>query len=68
MGYTQKKLGTRERPKVKKYKGTATPLAVAGKLNKNAINSMQNYSGKGIRSNSNELYAMKKALAQFFSI
>ena len=59
--HAQKRLGTRRCTKVKEYKGTATPLSGAGKLTEKTINSLKNYYGKAIRSNSNELYAMKKA-------
>ena len=48
------------RTKAKEYKGTATSLSGAGKLTVRTINSMQNYYGKAIRSNSNPTYAMKK--------
>ena len=60
--HAQKRLGTRRCTKVKEYKGTATPLSGAGKLTEKTINSLKNYYGKAIRSNSNELYAMKKAV------
>ena len=58
MEHVQKQLGTRMRTKVKECKGTATALSGAGKLTEKTINSMQNYYGKAIRSNSNELYTM----------
>ena len=60
--HAQKRLGTRRCTKVKEYKGTATPLSGAGKLTEKTINSLKNYYGKASRSNSNELYAMKKAV------
>ena len=63
--HAQKRLGTRRCTKVKEYKGTATPLSGAGKLTEKTINSLKNYYGKAIRSNSNELYAMKKAVGAF---
>ena len=59
-GHAHKRLGTILRPKGKEYKGTATSLSGAGKLTEKTINSMQNYYGKAIRSNSNEIYEMKK--------
>ena len=45
----------------KKYKGTSTPLSGKGKLTEKTINSMQNYFGRAIIENKNNLYAMKKA-------
>ena len=60
--HAQKRLGIRRCTKVKEYKGTATPLSGADKLTEKTINSLKNYYGKVIRSNSNELYAMKKAV------
>ena len=54
VGDAQQRLGIRPHTKVKAYKG-ATPLSGASKLTEETINSMQNYYGKAIRSNSNEL-------------
>ena len=61
IGHVQKRLGTRLRNMVKKYKGTSTPFSGKGKLTEKTINSMQNYFGRAIRENKNNLYAMKKA-------
>ena len=47
---------------LEEYKDTATPLQGAGKLTEKTINLMQNCYGKEIRSNSNELYAIRKAV------
>ena len=44
-------------------KDTAIPLSGAGKPTGKTITSIQNYYGKKIRSNSDELYAMKKAVS-----
>ena len=62
VGHVQKRLGTRLRNIVKACKGTKNPISGKGKLTENIINSMQNYYGMAIRSNSNNLYAMKKAV------
>ena len=58
----QKRLGTRLQNLVKKHKGTASPLGGRGKLTENIINSMQNFYGMTIRSNTDNLYAMKKVV------
>ena len=58
----QKQLGTRLRKIVQKYKGTDKPLHGKGNLTNSAINSMQNYYGIAIRNNTNNIYAMKKAI------
>ncbi|XP_057293982.1 uncharacterized protein LOC130622537 [Hydractinia symbiolongicarpus] len=62
VGHVQKRLGTRLRNLVKAHKGTDTPLAGKGKLTEKTINSMQNYYGNAIRSNTDNLYGMKKAV------
>ena len=62
VGHVQKRLGTRLRNLVKAHKGTKTPLSGRGKLTEKCINSMQNFYGLAIRSNVDNLYAMKKAV------
>lgn len=62
VGHVQKRLGTRLRNMVKSHKGTKNPISGRGKLTENVINSMQNYYGLAIRSNSDNFYAMKKAV------
>ena len=62
VGHVQKRLGTRLRNLVKAHKGTKTPLSDRGKLTEKCINSMQNYYGLAIRSNTGDLYSMKKAV------
>ena len=59
--HVQKRLRTRLRTKFKDYKCTAPRLSDAGKLTEKKINSMQNYYGKSIRSNSNKIYTITKA-------
>ena len=58
----KKRLGTRFRNKVKKYKGTSTPITGRFQLNEKTINSMQNFYGIAIRQNLNDKYEMKKAI------
>ena len=62
VGHVQKRLGTRLRNLIKAHKGTKTSLSGKGKLTEKCINSMQNYYGMAIHSNSNNIYAMKKAV------
>ena len=62
VGHVQKRLGTRLRNLVKAHKGTNQPLAGRGKLTEKVINSMQNFYGLAIRSNTGNLYAMRKAV------
>jgi hypothetical protein len=62
VAHVQKRMGTRLQNLVKSYKGTLTPLGGKNKLTENVINSMQNYYGLAIRSNTNNIYAMKKAI------
>ena len=62
IGHVQKRLGTRLRNLVKSQKGTKNPIGGRGKLTENIINSMQNFYGMAIRSNTTNKYAMKKAI------
>ena len=62
IGHVQKRLGTRLRKIVQKYKGTDKPLHGKGNLTNSAIDSMQSYYGIAIRNNTNNIYAMKKAI------
>ena len=62
VGHVQKRLGTRLRNLVKAHKGTSQPLSGRGKFTEKVINSMQNFYGLAIRSNKDNLYAMKKAV------
>ena len=62
VGHVQKRLGTRLRNKVKELKGTNTPISGKGKLTETVINSLQNFYGRAIRENANELYKMKKSV------
>lgn len=62
VGHVQKRLGTRLRNLVKGHKGTDKPISGKGKLTDKCINSMQNYYGLAIRNNTENLYAMKKAV------
>ena len=62
VGHVQKRLGTRLRNLVKAHKGTKKPLSGKGKLTEKVINSMQNFYGNAIRSNTSNLYSMKKAV------
>ena len=59
-------MGTRLRNKFQQYKGTKTPLGGRNKLTLNVINTMQNYYGLAIRRNTNNLYAMRKAVFAIF--
>ncbi|XP_057301380.1 uncharacterized protein LOC130635880 [Hydractinia symbiolongicarpus] len=56
IGHVQKRLGTRLRNKVKELKGTSTPISGKGKLTELVINSLQNFYGRAIRENTNQLY------------
>ena len=62
IGHVQKRIGTRLRNKVKEFKGTSTPISGKGKLTETVINSLQNFYGRAIRENANELYKMKKSV------
>ena len=62
VGHVKKRLGTRLRNKIKEYKGTATSLSGRGKLTESIINSLQNFYGKAIRENTNQLYLMKESV------
>lgn len=64
--HVQKRLGTRLRNLVKSHKGTKTPIHGRGKVTDSLINSMQNYYGLAIRGNTDNLYAMKKAVLCYF--
>ena len=59
----QKRLGTRLQNKVKKYKGTSTPVGGRGQLHEKTINSMHNFYGMPIPQNLNDKYEMKKAIS-----
>ena len=62
VGHVQKRLGTRLRDKVKEYKGTKTPLGGRNKLTKVTMDAMQNWYGIAIRSNTDDIYKMKRAI------
>ena len=62
IGHVQKRVGTRLRNLVKKYKGTETPMSGKGNLTESIINSLQNFYGMAIRNNTTNMYAMKKAI------
>lgn len=55
VGHVQKRLGTRLRNLVKAHKGIKQPLSGRGKLTEKIINSMQNFYGLAIRSNTDNL-------------
>ena len=62
VGHVQKRLGTRLRNKVKELKGTMTPISGKGELTETIINSLQNFYGRAIRENTDQLYKMKKSI------
>ena len=68
VGHVQKRLSTRLRNLVKKYKGTKMPISGKGKLTEKLINSIQNFYGMAIRSNKGYLYEMKKAVYAFCAV
>ena len=63
VGHTQKRTGTQLRNLVDSKKGTDAPLHGRNKLTLSVINSMQNFYGLAIRNNTENLYAMKKAVS-----
>ena len=61
--HIQKRLGTRLRKLVKDHKSKdKKSLSGKGKLTEKVINSLQNYYGIAIRSNPDQLYAMKRSV------
>ena len=62
VGHVQKRLGTSLRNKIKKYKGTTTPLSGKIKPAEKNINFVPNFYGIAIRQNSGNLYQMKEAI------
>lgn len=67
VGHVQKRVGTRLRTYTQNYKGKflsdKKKLNGAGRLTNKVMNTLQNYYGMVIRSNSNNLYSMKKGIA-----
>ena len=66
VGHVQKRVGTRCRNLRKSLKGTKLSdgkgISGKGRLTDKAINTLQNYYGMAIRTNSNDVLAMKKAV------
>jgi len=60
VGHAQKRVYERLRNLVKSHKGTATPLSGRNKLTESVC--MQNWCGLAIRNNTDNSYAMKKAV------
>lgn len=67
VGHVQKRLGSRLRTLRTNMKGKklsdGKPLTGRGRLTEKVMNSLQNYYGMSIRSNTGQLYAMKKSIA-----
>jgi len=66
IGHVQKRLGTRCRELCRKLRGKKLSdgkvIVGKGRLSNRAINTMQNYYGMAIRQNTDNLYAMRKAV------